>query len=78
MLKKSVVDEPVLAEGSSSAMPICSSVMAAMIAQYEDRVTVCALVQSAMSARGAIAGAVDDLTVLHEDAVGELLRGRTC
>jgi len=78
MLKKPDDGTFPLAEGSASTIPTCSSVMAAMIAQYEDRQTVCALVQSAMSASGVIVGAVDDLTVLHEDAVGELLRGRTC
>ena len=79
MLKKS--DEPpVLAEASSPGIPMCPSVMAAMATQHEDQRMICALVASAMGARGVLVAALDDVSDLHGDVVAELLRspGKTC
>ena len=73
MLKKQTAEPP--AEGSSPAMPACSSVMAAMIAQREDPRTVAVLVQNAMHAHG-IAGGDDEAEIA--DAMGEMLRGSKC
>ena len=72
-----------LAAGSPPDLPICSSVMAALITQTAEPRALCALVASSIvsgagstcGSRAAIAAAFDDM---HEDAVGELLRGRTC
>jgi len=72
-----------LAAGSSPGIPVCSSVMAALITQTAEPRALCALVASSIvsgsgatcGSRAAIAAAFDDM---HEDAVGELLRGRTC
>lgn len=79
MLKKS--ESEVLAEGSSPELPVCSSVMAALATQHEDQRMVCALVASAMGARGVLAVALDDVSALHGDVVAELLRspnGKAC
>jgi hypothetical protein len=87
MLKLDLTDEPLeLAEGSSPAMPSSTAVMAAMITQSGEARALCAHVASSIvsgagstcGSRAAIAAAFDDLSALPEDAVGELLRGRTC
>ncbi len=73
---------PVAAERSAPITSSSSAVMAALLAQTEPH-ALCALVASQIvsgssstcGSRAAIAAAFDDV---HEDAVGELLRGRTC
>ena len=78
-------DAPDLAAGSAPNIP-CSSVMAAMITQTAETRALCAYVASSIvsgsastcGSRAAIAAAFDDLSTMQCDAVGELLRGRTC
>ena len=77
---------PELAAGSSPNIPMSSSVMVAMITQTAETRALCAHVASAIvsgsastcGSRAAIAAAFDDLSAMQCDAVGELLRGRTC
>ena len=77
MLKKN--DDDKLAEGSSPAMTTCSSVMAALIAQQEDPRTVCAMVASACTARGAMVAALEDVSAMGTgEVMGDLLRAKTC
>jgi hypothetical protein len=79
-------EAPDLAAGSAPNIPICSSVMAAMITQTAETRALCAHVASSIvsascstcGSRAAIAAAFDDLSTMQCDAVGELLRGRTC
>ena len=83
MLKKRTGDndhgDDKLAEGSSPAMTTCSSVMAALIAQQEDPRTVCAMVASACTARGAMVVALEDVSAMGSgEVMGDLLRGKTC
>ena len=67
------------AEGSSPAMTTCSSVMAALIAQQEDPRTVCAMVASACTARGAMVVALEDVSAMGSgEVMGDLLWGKTC
>lgn len=91
MLKKSETEsidarQPELASGSSPAMP-ASSIMSALIAEQQETRALCAFVASSIvsnasstcGSRMAIAAAFEDLASLPgEDAVCELLRGRTC
>jgi hypothetical protein len=76
MLKKP--ESTVPAEGSSPALPVCPSVMAALATQHEDQRMVCALVAAAMGARGVLAVALDDVSALNGDVVAELLRSSKC
>lgn len=79
-------EPPELAAGSSPALTTSNAVMAAMITQTAESRSLCAIVASSIvsganstcGSRAAIAAAFDDLAALHDDAVGELLRGRTC
>lgn len=79
-------ETPELAAGSAPNIPMSSSVMAAMITQTAETRALCAHVASAIvsssastcGSRAAIAAAFDDLSTMQCDAVGELLRGRTC
>lgn len=79
-------EAPELAAGSSPALTTCNAVMAAMITQTAESRALCAIMASSIvsgagstcGSRAAIAAAFDDLAALQDDAVGELLRGRTC
>jgi hypothetical protein len=79
-------EPPELAAGSASNIPMSSSVMVAMITQTAETRALCAHVASSIvsasgstcGSRAAIAAAFDDLSTMQCDAVGELLRGRTC
>jgi len=81
MLKKDVETPPVLADGSSPNMT-STAVMAALIAECSDS-RMCAVMSASIvsnagstcGSRGAIAAAFDDLDT---DAVGDVLRGKTC
>jgi hypothetical protein len=82
-----IESSPALAAGSTPAMPMTSSaVMAALITQGAEERSRCAIAlsqivsgsSSTCGSRGVIAAAFDDLADLHDDSVGELLRGRTC
>ena len=77
-------EAPDLAAGSSPALTTSNAVMAAML-MAESR-ALCAVMASSIvsgagstcGSRAAIAAAFEDLAALPDDAVGELLRGRTC